>query len=115
MQTEIETVPCCRCNAAIFADMAHDCFGMCFQCQCEAHACGEIDMDATDGFADYTRDRCDDDNEGATEEDVAVAEGRAEWIESAPATQHANELHRLAVGVSVNVTVRGNFYCDIPF
>jgi len=113
MQATMTT--CDGCGTAISEEAAHYGFGMCYQCQCSAHACGAIDMDATDGIEDVVRDRCDDHNDGVTEEEIAVDEGRAEWLCSSPTVQHAREVERLISGVAVALTVRGVFHCDIPF
>lgn len=118
MQTAIDTVSCVNCNTEIPAEMAHYCFGMCYQCQCEAHACGEIDMDATDGFADHPRYEDCGDYDGMLDEDIAVREGRAEYITESPSCIHAREMERLVRGVFVPVTRCGATVFDgndIPF
>lgn len=112
--TSEPTTPCLGCNTPISLEAAHWCDGRCYQCQCDAHATGEIDMDYSENIPAFRPDE-DHYDDGMTEEDAAVAEGIAEYIENSPSIQFNRERERLAAGVFVSLTVGGDLSWEIPF
>lgn len=105
MNTATETVPCLGCDTPIDVEAAAHCFGRCFQCQCESHSTGEINMDATDGYDGYDRFREDIGEDGP--DDTTPPDAAWYWN---------LERDRLTHGVRVSLTVSGVDPCwDIPF
>lgn len=116
MTTTTENMTACLgCGTLIPIDAAFWCDGRCYQCQCEAHATGEIDMDYTEGFTDDRIDESDYADEGMTEDDIAVREGLACYLSDSPAWQHARECDRLRTGAPALLTINSACDWDIPF
>lgn len=112
--TATDTTTCLDCGIAISDEAAHYGFGRCYSCQCDAHAMGEIDMDATDGIADTYRETFGDEPD-YTEDDLAVMRGDACYVTDSPTWQHARECERLVEGVHVMLTVNSDLSWEIPF
>jgi len=67
--------------------------GRCYQCQCEAHACGEIDMDHDEWRGPVELARIEDDSDPA---DECTPEEAAAWAAGA-AARHAEYERQLAL------------------